>query len=499
MITINIGSRREVLWDDYLVQEATAVLTQNKPVYKGVVLKADAPWEGRSSFFPVVVFDSGLYHMYYRGLDTIFVPGTEHGAKQFARGYACCAESRDGIHWNKPSLGIFDYNGSTDNNIIYSGLAKGTWNDIWIDSLFVFKDINPACALDAKYKALFGHWAARKLLYLKSADGLHFEEVCPISEDGAYDSMNTAFWDNNTGQYFCYIRGLHDEKGRNVVMGAEPREGEVLWTADGVHIRDIRVMTSKDFDHWTPSKEISYTPGTAEYHMYTNNIQPYYRADHMFLGLPTRFFDRGEWSSSFEALPDPESRKERQKIYGKCATALTDCVLMTSRDGYLFNRWDDEAFLTAGPERPNSWVYGDAYPGYGMAETKSDRSGAPNELSMYLPVNYWAAPVEIERHTIRVDGFFSYNAPIKGGYLLTKPIIYEGNSLSINFATSALGEIAVSLIDGNGEKHQATPVFGDSLDRRLDFKGFDIGSLSGKMVKLLFELRDARLYSFKFS
>jgi len=170
---------------------------------------------------------------------------------------------------------------------------------------------------------------------------------------------------------------------------------------------------------------------------------------------------------------------------------------MTSRDGYNFKRWD-EAFVSAGPERLYNWCYGDGYAAYGLIETKSGRAGGPNELSIYVPTNYWSVPREIERFVIRVDGFFSYGAPYSGGWLLTKPMIYSGSTLSLNFATSAFGGITATITDDAGGEYRSYPIFGDSLDRKVAFEGLDLGALSGKPVRLRFDMSDARVYSFKF-
>ena len=64
------------------------------------------------------------------------------------REVTCYAESRDGIHWTKPELGLFEFNGSKQNNIVWDG--PGTHN------FTPFLDTNPACPPDAKYKALAG-------------------------------------------------------------------------------------------------------------------------------------------------------------------------------------------------------------------------------------------------------------------------------------------------------------------------------------------------------
>ena len=35
----------------------------------------------------------------------------------------CYAEPDDGINWTKPNLGLFQYHGSTDNNILFRKMA----------------------------------------------------------------------------------------------------------------------------------------------------------------------------------------------------------------------------------------------------------------------------------------------------------------------------------------------------------------------------------------
>ena len=102
--------------------------------------------------------------------------------------------------------------------------------------------------------------------------------------------------------------------------------------------------------------------------LYTNQIKPYDRAPHLFVGFPTRYVER-EWSASFDALPDPVHRKTRMKFVPRYGTAVTDCQFMTSRDGRTFHRWD-ESFLRPGSERKDNWLYGDCYPALGILETQ---------------------------------------------------------------------------------------------------------------------------------
>ncbi len=87
--------------------------------------------------------DGDRFRMVYRGAH--FDAKTKKSAHPE---FACYAESQDGIQWVKPKLGIVEFQGSKDNNIILAG--EGTHN------FTPFLDTNPACLPDAKYKALAG-------------------------------------------------------------------------------------------------------------------------------------------------------------------------------------------------------------------------------------------------------------------------------------------------------------------------------------------------------
>jgi hypothetical protein len=182
----------------------------------------------------------------------------------------CYAESTDGVNWRKPELGLFEFQGSKRNNII--------WAAPHLDNFMVFKDLNPNCRPGETYKAVSsGVVNSRPVLWaLKSTDGLRWSRLGdqPILTQGAFDTLNVAFWDPLTRQYFCYIRGFH-------------RGTEEAFERD---VRDIRVATSRDFVQWTVP-ELLRLPGAPDEALYTNNVQPYYRAPHLFLGFPTRYPD----------------------------------------------------------------------------------------------------------------------------------------------------------------------------------------------------------------
>jgi hypothetical protein len=356
----------------------------------------------------------------------------------------------------------------------------------------VFKDENPAAPPEARYKAIVRSNSPKGLLALQSPDGLRWSPMAdvPVITDGAFDSQNLAFWDAQAGLYRAYWRyfteGTTDEKN---------------WKPSG--LRAIRMATSKDFITWENQQDLRYvdSPGEA---LYTNQVKPYHRAPHLLLGFPTRYLERG-WSESMRSLPEREHREWRSKASDRYGMAITEGLFMSSRDGVIFKRWS-EAFLPPGIERPGTWNYGHQYIAWHPVETQSSMEGAPNELSLYATESYWTGKSsELRRYTLRLDGFVSIHAPMSGGELFTKPIIFTGKALTMNFATSAAGGVKVEIQDAKGKPIPGFTLsdceehFGDALERTVVWKGgADVSSLAGKAVRLRFTLKGADLYAIRF-
>ena len=115
--------------------------------------------------------------------------------------------------------------------------------------------------------------------------------------------------------------------------------------------------------------------------------------------------------------------------------------------------------------------------------------------------------MRLRRYTLRIDGFVSVHAPLDGGEFVTKPFVFEGRLLVMNFSTSAIGSIQVEIQDavGNPIDEFALPdcpeIYGDELDRVVTWKdGRDLNAahLAGKLIRLRFVMKDADLYSFQF-
>ena len=108
----DIGSRLELFVDHYLIDKLDGTKLQlHHPQDAGTVLTLDKPWEGAYCGYSTIFQDGDLYRMYYLGYP-IDPPGN----------FTCYAESKDGIHWRRPELGLVEFQGSKKNNIILKGL-----------------------------------------------------------------------------------------------------------------------------------------------------------------------------------------------------------------------------------------------------------------------------------------------------------------------------------------------------------------------------------------
>ena len=473
---IDIGSRRELLVDDHLIASISrdAALRLHRPVLQEIALVTDAPWEGNASGYYTVFQDDGAYRMYYRGWHFTH----DSGSLEYPHyEVVCLAESSDGITWSRPELGLVEYEGSRRNNIIIDARDDSSPAINFVP----FKDPNPNAADDARYKALANNRGYKGLFALGSPDGLHWNLLRdePVITKGYFDSQNLAFWDGERGEYRDYHRDFR-------------------------HGRDILTCVSSDFLDWTEPVWVDYRPGRIA-ELYTNQIIPYFRAPHIFVGFPTRYVDR-PWSAAIDDLPERAHRRIRADAQERYGAALTDGLFISSRDALTFNIWP-EAYIRPGLRPVDNWTYGDNYQNWGLVTTRSPIAGAPDELSIYVNEGYWRGQsANLRRYTMRVDGFVSLNAPLSGGEMVTKPLSFKGRDLELNFSASAAGSVRVEIlhaqvdtaIEGFGLA-DCVEILGDDLERKVRWEpGVDLSKLSGEAVRLRFVLHDADLFAYRF-
>lgn len=448
--------------DQYLVEKVHNVTQElHTPRNEGIVLRFDNPWEGNFSGYCTIIKDSNQYKLYYRGIRNAGKDGNDNEV-------TCYAESYDGINWKKPGLGIFTINGTTDNNVILANAATATHN------FSPFLDKNPNAKASERFKAL-GGVAKTGLFAFVSHDGIHWRKVqdSAVFRKGVFDSQNVAFWSESEQQYVCYFRTWSDG-------GFTQHKG----------FRSVSRTTSKDFINWT--EPVPMTFGDTPFdHLYTNQTSPYVRAPHIYLAICARFMpDR-------QVLTDEQAKAldVNPSYFKDCS----DAIFMTTRGGYVYDRTFMQSFIRPGIGLEN-WVSRSNYPVLNVVQTSS------TELSVYVNESYAQPTAHIKRYSLRVDGFASLKGNFKGGEVITKPFVFKGKELEINYATSAAGYVKIEILDANGKPvpgytfNDAREIIGNEIKHIVSWNGKEnVSSLEGKSVKLKIYLKDADLYSLKFN
>ena len=468
---VDIGSRLELFVDDFLIERMEGVQFKlHQPVR---MPRPKSPLPDR--FYCTILKDGELFRAYWRDKDpnypgakkyfaahpeevAKYVEATGMKAEQIIAGVYIAghpgtvvryAESSDGHEWTFPKLGLVELAGTKQNNAILKDLPP------LLSNFTPFIDTNPNAPKDERYKALGGHpgyydkrgGPGSGLHAFVSPDGFRWKmigEVIPYPEGTthAFDSQNVSFWSEAEQQYLCYFRSY------KTPFGSLP---------------SITRTTSLDYRTWTRPDFVA--PNRKGERLYTSQTHPYFRAPHIYIALPTRYF------------------KERESI--------TDIAFMSSRAGAKqYNRTFPGAFIRPGLPAKR-WKNRSNYLALNVHPT------GRGEMSMWHKSGH--------RYTLRTDGFISINAGINRGELLTKPIRFNGRHLQLNLSTAAGGLVRVGLQDESGKSidgyslSDCSPIFTDELDHIVSWNGEkDIGELSGKIVRLQFVLQEADLYSLRF-
>jgi len=436
---MEISNRLEPIVDASLIERLDgASLQLTPPIRREVVLTLDKPWEGPHSAYFSVFQDAGRVRLYYRG----YCP--DDMATQQA---TCYADSDDGVHFDRPELGLYEFQSSKKNNIVYRGIEAHNFAP--------FKDDNPAAKPDERYKAVGG--VASKLFAFASPDGIHWRRLReePILTEGAFDSLNVAFWDSHHKLYRLYSR---------------------FWSSgDYAGYRAIQSSTSHDFRNWTHPVPNEYPGNPPQEHFYTNATTPHPGAPHILLSFPMRF------------VP------ERTKLSGHSEPGVSDALFMSSRDGIRWNRDFLEAWVRPGLDERN-WTHRNNMPAWGIVETGE-------EFSLYVSEHYAWPDNRLRRVTVPRNRFASVAAGAGGGTVTTRPLRFSGRRLYLNYSTSAGGSVSCELLKPDGTPIPGftgtdfQPLYGDELDAPVMWKGRNIADAEVNPLRIRFILRDANVYA----
>jgi HEAT repeat protein len=462
---IDIGSRRELFVDRYLIDRITgaASLRLHRPIDRGPVLQFDSPWEGAFSAYVTILHAApDKYQMYYRG--------TRGGGDTDDRQVTCYAESSDGMRWTKPQLDLFPVPSYARTNIVLAHAASVTHN------FCPFIDNRPGVNPDERYKAIGGYYEAGLFAYV-SGDGIHWRKLADsavltheqVSKSFVFDSQNVAFWSEVEGKYLLFYRVYQDKKRR------------------------IARVESDDFLHWNRPTLMDYrradgTPALIE-ELYTNQTQPYFRAPHLYIATAARFMLGRQAITTQQA--------ESIHVDPKYFHDVSDAIFMTSRGGNVYDRTFMEAFVA--PEiGAENWTSRTNYPALNVVQT------GPAEMSLYVNQSYAQPTAQVRRYSLRLDGFTSVRGDYDGGEMVTRPLRFIGNELVLNFATSAAGSVLVEVQDEAGRPvpgftlQDCRELIGNDIERPVTWANVKLADLAGKPIRLRFSLKDADLYAMQF-
>jgi len=479
----DVGNNTQLLLDNYVIEDIREIKrTINKPVkYNGnPIIVTDKPWEsfaipGSDASMPIspntIIYDEDehIFKMWGTIFRYVFYDSRKNNGYTYWTVYLT---SKDGIHWQKPNLGIVEFNGSKDNNIV----MQGEW---WATVGTVLKDKSEPDNLK-RYKMLYtdvyGMDVFKKMSFdeLKKRYKKELDEyykngkvqsvVCvAYSHDGIHwtpskdnpvmytesDCMNTVFWDKNINKYVWFMRP-------NVYAGP--------WK------RRIARTESDDFIHWDFPRTV----------LVPDELDPT-----RFYGMPT-FYNSGVYFGLLQVYYDKTEEIEIQLAYSRNSF---DWKRLPTRDIFIGkgaeSSFDAKMVFAATPVEVGDelWFY------YSGAPTDHTATGGIRAVGLA---------------TIKKDRFIAReNIPGKEGKILTRPFVFKGSEIEIN-ASAERGDIKAELLTFEGEKiegfekENSIPFNGDSLNALLKWKGKkNLRELKGKIVRIKFYLTDAKLYSFK--
>ncbi len=436
---INIADRTQLFVDDYMIAETDLERIVHEAEKTAPILEAnvDNEWETNGAYlYGSVLYDDkdGLYKMWYQSYNASYVEGGDAASVM-----ACYATSTDGIHWETPNLGIVNYNGNTNNNML------GNYH---IQSVFIDEDADES----KRYKMFcYAHKYGKVYTSFYSADGINWTKEKDFVEGS--DVMCVEY-DEVNDRYFAILK---------LGGGFGKRDQWTMRTdSEGNWYAPVMANTLADL----LDARYCYRPDA-----YGMGI---YERDGLYLGFDWAFRIPG--TNIMEGTVSPQLTVSRD-LAEEWRRVSHEAIVPIGEKG----EFDDGMICTASypiEMGDEVWLYCGAW--------DNDHGNTDRNASTFIAK--W-----------RLDGFASMSGT---GTLTTKPVSFDGNALYLN-ANAEKGSITVSLLDKDGNTipgfEQSDAIKSDSVNNLVTFGGkCDLSSLAGEEVVIKLDAENADIYAFTF-
>ena len=439
---IDVADSVQLFIDDYIIAQTNMDRSFHQGEKAEMIFEPnqDILWERDGAYlYGTVLYDEEeqIYKMWYAAYNG----SASEVSNDSKTVMTCYATSTDGITWERPNLGIVEYNGNTNNNII---------GNHHIASVFIDYDA-PA---DQRY-TMITYLHDVHYYYLHSADGIHWSEPVSIISSG---DVITAAYDKTNEQYFSIAKFA--ESGR----------------------REFFTMVGESIDNWN-------TPVMANSLANIVDAKEAWRADSYGMGLYERegVYIGFNWEFYIPSTNAMEGVIETQLAFSRDLTEewqrpTYEPMIPLGEDGAI----DDGMIYTSSyPMEVGDelWLYTGVWSG----------DHGTRERDAYTYITKW-----------RMDGFASMDAGSSEATLVTKPMTFTGNSLTIN-ANANGGKLYAELLDANGNpiegftKADCNVISSDSVSQLVRWNGSaDISALEGQVVTLKLYAENTEVYAFEF-
>jgi len=438
------------------------------------IIPNDKPWDKCGIGLSTLIYENGKYRLW----------GGCSYDKLHLR--PCYFESTDGVHWQKPDLGLVEFGGNRNNNLLPTDVGF---------SIF----IDPRAPPEERYKTVMHTTISRQqfekykntrpwyIMIMEpgfdrvhvisgavSPDGFHWKKLKDPIRIEHGDTQNICYYDEKLGKYVLYTRNHMVEPGTDKIPFPN------LKLHKHISRRAIGRAESKSFRQFPLSEVIIETEADMN---------------------PSDEF----YTNCYTTIPDaPDQHVMFPMLYNKAIDEQSKILFYSSYNGKTWHRVPgppvfqtqlygepDGGSIIALPnlvERPNGdWIL--PYDGFNVPH-KCPRGGA-----------YRPTPGLLVWPKGRLAGI---EAPEVGEFV-TIAFILPGQKMLINALTKRAGYIKIEVVGFDGKPikghtfKDCDPIIGNQYRKIVTWgKNEDLGIAAGTPVWFRFKMKFAKLYGLDF-